>query len=290
MASRSATVGLVAGAGTLPLLLARRLRAQGRRVAAAAIEGHADPALNAEVDAIRWVKLGQFKKVLEFLQRQSAGEAVFIGGIGKSSLWRIRPDALAIRLALRLPNLHDDVLLRAIAGEVERLGVVVRGVTDFLPELLAPPGVMTARAPSPEEWEEIRFGWFCAKELGRLDIGQGVVVRQKVVVAVEAMEGTDAMIARAGGLLSGGLTLGRRTGPSGVLIKTAKPQQDHRLDLPTIGARTIEGLIRAGIRTAAVEAGAVMVVDPQTALALADRHEMAVVALSDGPDGGWPAE
>ncbi|MBF0153124.1 MAG: UDP-2,3-diacylglucosamine diphosphatase LpxI [Magnetococcales bacterium] len=267
-----ARVGLVAGSGQLPLIFARALRQSGRHsLVAVAHHKETDPALAGMVDGLLWVRLGQFGRILDYLARQGVAEVVFAGGITKTGIWHARPDGVALRLVTRLRHWHDDLLLRAVAELVESRGFKVRGVTDYLSDLLVPPGPLTRCVPSAAQWSDIRFGWQAAKELGRLDIGQGVVVRDKCVVAVEAMEGTDAMICRAGHL----------SGGRGVLVKVAKPIQDRRLDLPTIGPGTVAAMAAARLPVLVVEAGGVILLDPTTTLALADRHRLAIVATTD---------
>ncbi|OSM05168.1 LpxI family protein [Magnetofaba australis] len=262
-------IGIIAGNGALPLILADKLRADGHRVVAVGHEGETDPELAQRVDGFAWVKLGKFKTILKHLAKWRATEAVMCGGIAKSSIWRVRPDALALRMALSLRTLHDDVLLRAIAQILEDHGMTLRGPAEIAPSLLAPAGVLTRRQPTPEQWEDIHFGFEMASRLGEFDIGQGVVTRQRVVVAVEAVEGTDAMIARAGTLCRG----------DGALVKVCKPGQDLRLDLPTIGSRTIENLHAARIPALGIEAGRTLIMDLADTLALADRYGMTLVAL-----------
>lgn len=278
----NARVGLVAGSGQLPLLFARAMRreSESRLVAIVAHEGESDPALAACADHLLWVKLGQFERILSFLREHGARDLVLVGGIRKSTIWRARPDRLALGMVFKrlVGGMDDDRLLRAVAAELEERGFCLRSVTDFMPELLAPRGVLSRREPSEAEWADIRHGWRAAKGLGALDIGQGVVVRRGMVVAAEAMEGTDAMLARAGGLLDA-----RGWGWSGegsaVFVKVVKPMQDRRLDLPTIGPGTLESMIKAGIRVAAVEAGGAMIVDPEATRSVADRHGLVLVGI-----------
>lgn len=268
-----ACIGLIAGNGDLPLIFAREVKGRlGIRLVAAAHRRETNPELASLVDDLRWFHLGQFGKILRFLGSSGADQVVMAGGIVKSRIWDVRPDALALKLAMRLGTLDDDTLLRGVAGLLEEAGIRVRAPTDFVADLYAREGNLTRRSPTPAQWEELRHAWRAAKELGRLDIGQGVVVKQRAVVAVEAMEGTDAMIQRAGSLTCGG----------GVMVKVSKPQQDRRLDMPTIGPRTMESLSRAGIEVLAIEAGSTIILDPQVTLGAADRLGLVVVALRDG--------
>lgn len=290
-------IGLIAGNGRLPLIFAQAL---GRRVAvetalsstpagappshperkeplgvvAIGHEGETEASLAEWVEDFRWVRLGQFKRILDFFLRHNVKWVVMAGGITKSRIWRARPDFLALKMVLGLRHLHDDLLLRTATTILEEYGFILKSVTDFVPELLAPAGVLSRRQPTQEEWVDIRFGWWAAKSLGRLDIGQGVVVRQKVVVAVEAMEGTDAMILRAGPLAFGKGWAGKR---GGVLVKVAKPIQDHRLDLPTIGPNTMKQLHQASIPVVAIEAGGTIILDPKETCAMADRFNLVFI-------------
>ncbi|MEO5348452.1 MAG: UDP-2,3-diacylglucosamine diphosphatase LpxI [Magnetococcus sp. YQC-3] len=270
-------IGLIAGSGRLPILFAQALR--GQRVVAVGHRGETDPALAEWVEELGWVHLGQFQKILDFLLRHRVKWVVMAGGITKSRIWHVRPDFLALKMVLGLLHRHDDLLLRSAAAILEEQGFLLKSVTDFVPEFFAPEGVLSRRQPTPEEWEDIRFGWWAAKELGRLDIGQGVVVRQKMVAAVEAMEGTDAMILRAGPLIAGRGWGGGASG--GVVVKVAKPIQDRRLDLPTIGPDTMRRMEQAGIGVMAVEAGGAMILEPEETCALADRFNLVLVGCRE---------
>ncbi|MEO5366887.1 MAG: UDP-2,3-diacylglucosamine diphosphatase LpxI [Magnetococcus sp. WYHC-3] len=261
-------LGMVAGGGRLPTILAESLaRNGGPPLAVVALRGEADPALQRHAAHWGWVHPGQFRKTLTLLRRFGAREVVLAGRVRKVRLWNLRPDTLALRMALGLRHTQDDHLLRAVAGVFESHGVRVRGVGELLPSLLAPAGVLTRREPTAQQWQDVRFGWNMARALGTLDIGQGVVVRGGTVVAVEALEGTDAMLARAGALCPG----------QGVFVKTCKPQQDRRLDLPAVGPETLRALAAATIPVLAVEAGGVLLLDLEETLALAERHGIAVV-------------
>lgn len=297
MAGQRGRVGLIAGSGRLPLLFAQALSAhapEGRavddvaggfgapfhldeapipEVVAVGHEGETDAALIPLVASFRWVRLGQFRRIVDFFLRHEVRWVVMAGGITKSRIWRARPDFLALKMVLNMRHMHDDLLLRTAASMLEVYGFGLKSVTDFVPELLASHGVLSRRRPTSGEWADVRFGWQAAKALGRLDIGQGVVVRHKMVAAVEAMEGTDAMIQRAGPLIAGKGWAGRSRG-GGVLVKVSKPMQDRRLDLPTVGPNTMRRLHQAGLSVIAIEAGGTMIVEPEETCALADRFNL----------------
>ncbi|MBF0123703.1 MAG: UDP-2,3-diacylglucosamine diphosphatase LpxI [Magnetococcales bacterium] len=259
----------------MPILFAQQMRRSGGvALVAVAHRGETDAALAEWVDQLLWVHLGQFQRIIQFLAEQRVEQVVMLGGINKTRIWRIRPDALALRLVTRLRHLHDDLLLRAIAQEFEQRGMRVRGIGELIPQLLAPPGCLTQRQPTMAQWIDIRIGWHAARQLGQLDIGQGVVIHDRVIVAVEAIEGTDAMIRRAGALVSH---------PS-VCVKVAKPIQDERLDLPTVGPNTIEALHQAGIDVLAIEAGRTLILDLATTIQMADRYGMVLFGCT-GKEG-----
>ncbi|MBF0357422.1 MAG: UDP-2,3-diacylglucosamine diphosphatase LpxI [Magnetococcales bacterium] len=283
-------IGLIAGSGQLPLVFAQALfdrstanHGKSREdypLFVAAHEGEADPAIEQIATAVKWVKLGQFKKIIHFMLQNRVEWIVMAGGITKTNVWKIRPDSMALSIAISLKSLHDDQLLRAVAKKLEQHGFTLGSITDFVPDLLTPPGALTKKGPDQNQWKDIRFGWHAAKELGRLDIGQGVVVKKGVVVSVEAMEGTDAMLKRTGALISGSAKSWTQK-DSAILIKTAKPQQDHRLDLPTIGPETIENVHKAGIRVVAIEANATMILEPETTVRLADKYNIILLGCTE---------
>ncbi|MBF0109235.1 MAG: UDP-2,3-diacylglucosamine diphosphatase LpxI [Magnetococcales bacterium] len=274
-------LGLIAGNGVLPLLFIKKIVTESSRtVVVAAHRGETDPRVQDQVSDLLWVTLGQFKKIIRFFKDRGVRELVLAGGISKTAIWKVRPDTMALKLVWRLKHLHDDHLLRAIAVELERCGLQVRSVTDYLPQLLAPVGVLSRKVPDEAVWEDIRIGWRAAKVLGGLDIGQGVVVKKKVVVAVEAMEGTDAMLRRAGELVAGARNSWAGRGAV-VLVKTCKPGQDLRLDLPTVGPGTITGMQTAGVSVLAIEGGRTLLLDPEQTLAMVDQNGQIFVSCDE---------
>ncbi|MBF0347732.1 MAG: UDP-2,3-diacylglucosamine diphosphatase LpxI [Magnetococcales bacterium] len=274
-------IGLIAGNGMLPLLFVKTVaKESAKSVVVAAHRGETDRSIGDLVDDVLWVTLGQFKKIIKYFKEKNVRDLVLVGGISKSAIWRVRPDTMALKLVWQLGHLHDDHLLRGIADALAEHGFCVRSVTDYLPQLLAPVGVLSLRHPDPELWEDIRLGWRAAKVLGALDIGQGVVVKKKVVVAVEAVEGTDAMMRRAGELVRGARKTWAGRGEV-VLVKTSKPGPDLRLDLPTVGPVTVEKMRAAGISVLAIEGGKTILLDPEWTLREVNRHGQILVACDE---------
>lgn len=265
-----ATIGLIAGGGRFPLLLAESARAAGHRVVAVAHVNQTDKDLEPLVAACTWVKLGQFGKVLEALKAGGAEGVVMLGGITKARFFRdAMLDGLGVKLLAQVAVRSDDNLLRTFARFLEEQGMPVVDPTPYLADRLAPEGVLGRHQPTEEEWADARFGLELARAVGRLDLGQTVVVRQRCGVAVEALEGTDACIRRGGELAKEGA----------VVVKAVKPHQDRRFDLPAVGPDTIDTMREAGCRVLAVEAGATLVMDQTEMIRRADRAKIAVVGL-----------
>jgi DUF1009 family protein len=266
-------IGLIAGGGQFPLLFSEKARQRGLSVFTVAHLKESDPDLARFADAIEWVHLGQVGRILKFFKRHRVADTVMMGTINKTRIFSdVRPDTKAIALfAAMANNTHDDRLLSAFAAVLEKAGIRVRPSTFLLPEMLAPEGCWTRRQPSKGEMNDIRFGWPVAKEVGRLDIGQCVVVAGGSVTAVEAIDGTDATILRGGRLAKG----------TAVVVKVCKPTQDTRFDVPAVGVQTIETMKAAGVRALAIEAGKAVVFDRPEMIALADRLKIAVVALKE---------
>jgi DUF1009 family protein len=268
-------IGLIAGGGQFPIIFAQKARANGYQVIAAAYRNEADATLESVVDAQEWFHLGQVKRLLRFFHRQGVTQTVMLGTIRKTRLFTdVKPDIKALALVAGMRHTHDDGILRAFAGLLEKEGIHVRASTFLVPELLAPAGIWTRRKPSRDERKDMALGWKIAKEIGRLDIGQCIVVGGGSVVAVEAVDGTDATITRGGGLAKG----------EAVVVKVCKPNQDTRFDIPAIGLTTIETMRAAGARALAVEAGKAVAFDREEMVAAADRYGMVVVALTGRDD------
>ncbi len=263
-------IGLIAGSGQFPLIFARKARAKGYRVYAVAYVNEADPRLAEVVDAVEWLHLGQVKRLIRFLKSHDVSTTVMMGAIRKTRMFTdVRPDMKAIALIAGMKHTHDDALLRAFARTLEKEGIQVAAATFLLPELLATEGCWTRRRPNRSERADTEIGLKLAREIGRLDIGQCVVVGGGTVLAVEAIEGTDAAIRRGAGLGDGKV----------VVVKICKPNQDVRFDVPAIGAGTIETMAAAGAAVLAVEAGRAVVFDREEMVRLADEAGIAVVAV-----------
>ena len=264
-------IGLVAGSGQFPIIFAKAAVEKGHEVFAVAHVNETDPALESHVSVISWVHLGQLKRIIRFFSRQGVRNVVMMGGITKTRMFTdVRPDMKAISLIAGMRHTHDDGILRAFAGVLEKEGITVCASTFLLPDLLAPEGCWTRRKPSRDEKADIALGWRLAKEIGRLDIGQCLVVGGGSVLAVEAIDGTDATIERGAGLGKG----------TAVVVKVCKPNQDFRFDVPAIGVETIRTMDRAGARVLAVEAGKAVVFDREEMIARADDRGITIVALA----------
>ncbi|MEW6324537.1 MAG: UDP-2,3-diacylglucosamine diphosphatase LpxI [Nitrospirota bacterium] len=264
-------LGIIAGNGRFPLLVAEEARKQGWWVVAVAHQGETLPELEPLVDELEWIRVGQIGRMINRFQSSGVRDVVMAGGIKKTRLFtEARPDLRALALLAKLRTKDDDAILRGLADELERSGLVVGDSMQYLTSLLAAAGPMGARRPTAEEQKDIEYGREMAKEIGRLGIGQCVVVKQHVVLAVEAIEGTDEAIRRGGRLANGGA----------VVVKVSKPGQDRRFDLPTIGPGTIAVMAEAGAAVIAVEAGGSLLLDRAALLRDADRANIAVVGVA----------
>ena len=274
------TIGLLAGSGRFPILFAEAARRQGLQVACVGIRYEAPEELRALCASFELVGVSKLGAMIRAFKRQEVKQIVMAGKVTKSVMytpWRfvqLAPDLRMVRFwygRLRGDKRDDSILLGVIA-EFEEDGMTFASALDYCPELLVKEGVLTRRAPTGAELKDIEFGWSLAKEMGRLDVGQSVAVKERAALAIEAIEGTDRCIERAGQLCrAGGWTL----------VKVAKPQQDMRFDVPTIGTSTIENLHKARARVLAIEADKTIVIDQPEVVALADRYGLTIVALPD---------
>lgn len=263
-------IGLIAGSGQFPVIFAKSAREKGYSVYAAAYRGEADESLKRHVDHVEWFHLGQVKRLIKYFHQNTVTQAVMMGAIRKTRLFTdVKPDIKAIAMMATMRHTHDDGILRAFAGVLEKEGITIQSSTFLLPELLAPAGLWTRRKPSKSENKDIELGWNVAKEIGRLDIGQCVVVGGGSILAVEAVDGTDATILRGGRLGQG----------EAVVVKVCKPTQDTRFDVPAVGLQTIETMHACKVCALAVEAGKAVVFDREELIQTADRYGIAIVAL-----------
>lgn len=266
-------VGLIAGSGQFPLLFANAARQASVRVLAVGFDGETDPSLAKYVDEFHMLKLGQLNRLVQTFRKADVTHAAMAGAINKTRMYtKIRPDWRAVRFLSKLRNAKDDSLLRALATELESEGILIQPSTIFLPELLAPEGVLTRRKPNRRERTDIAFGWALAKAIGRLDIGQCLVVKHQAVLAVEGIDGTDATIMRGGRLCREGA----------VVVKVSKPNQDLRFDVPAAGSDTIETMKRVNARVLVVEAGKTVIFDREKMIDMADEAGISIIARQDG--------
>lgn len=266
------TLGLIAGGGQFPLIAADAARKRGIRMVAVAHQGETDPALSDKVDEVVWIRLGQLGHLIKALKKRGVSKALLAGTITKRKMFEnIRPDLKGMAIMSRLAVFHDDDILRAVADELAKDGIEIVSSTIYLTDLFATPGFLTRKKPTRAEQEDIRFGWKIAKELGRLDIGQCVVVRRKTVLALEAIEGTNETILRGG-------RLGKE---KTVVVKVSKPNQDLRFDVPAVGLDTVRVMAGVGASVLAVEAGKTLIFDKREMIKYADRIGISVVALED---------
>ncbi len=264
-------VGLIAGGRQFPVLVAQGVKAKGLRLVVAGFSGHTNPEVYPLADAHRELKLGQLAKLLDFLKEQRVRQVVMAGTINKPGVLDIRHfDARAVKVLLSLPGKGDDAILRAVSSLLEAEGMELVSPQAYAQGLGTPLGVLTRRAPDEREWADLRRGAMLAREMGRLDIGQGVVLREGIVAAVEALEGTDAAIRR-------GCELG---GPGCVVVKMLKPSQEERVDLPSVGPDTVRELARGKGTCLGVEAGKSLFFDLEAAVEAADRAGIAIVGLA----------
>lgn len=264
-------IGLIAGNGRFPIIFAENAKKIGLQVIAVAHIGETISDISRLADKIFWIRVGELGKIIKIFKGEGVSDVVMAGGIKKTRLFtEIRPDLRSLLLLARLKDNNDDGILRGVASELEREGITVRESTLYLSALLAQNGLMTSRKPTKDEMADIEFGWRIAKEIGRYDIGQCIVVKKKTVLAVEAVDGTDETIRRGGRLGKEG----------GVVIKACKPQQDLRFDIPAIGTNTISAMIEVSAAVLAVEAGKTILLDKEDVIRKAEEGNISIIGVA----------
>jgi len=266
-------LGLISGMGELPMAIAAEASSKGYSVFAVGLAQLADPALESFVHELRMINVGKLGEVIDYLKKSGVKEVVMAGKVPKALLYKskISPDLRAIRLLFSLKDRSDDSIMLGIAKELKKDGIILLNTTDFSTQLLTPEGVLTVNRPSDEDWKDIIFGWKIAKEMGRLDIGQTVVIKNQAVMAVEAIEGTDEAIRRGGRLGGGGA----------VVVKVSKPQQDMRFDVPVVGLETLRTMREAEATVLAVEAEKSILLGRERLLKEANAAGISVVGFTD---------
>jgi UDP-2,3-diacylglucosamine hydrolase len=262
------TLGIIAGNGVYPLLLAESARAAGvKRVVAAAFTDETDPKLAKGVDKIEWLRVGQLSLLLSFFREENLKSVIMAGQIAPKNLFELRPDWKALLLLARLKRRNAESIFAAIADELTKIGIEMLPATTFLDQFVAPRGLIAGPKLSRRQEQDIEFGWGIAKEISRLDIGQTIVVKNGTVLAVEAFEGTNEALRRGG-------ALGRK---DAILVKVAKPNQDMRFDVPVIGTETVRIAAEVGVRVIAVEAGKTLLLEKDSLVEFAGRSNISIV-------------
>ena len=269
--SNASRLGLIAGNSRFPLIFIEAAQREKISLVVVAHHGETPPEIADLIPDITWVHVGELGKIISTFQTAGATQAVMAGGIHKSgALTNIQPDERGLAFISRLPSLKDDVILRGVAQELESEGITVVESTRFLSSLLPQPGILTKTEPNEQQWQDIHFGFAVARDIGRWDIGQSVVVKRGAVIAVEGIEGTSAAIQRGGEL----------GGPGTIVVKVSKPQQDLRFDVPAVGPDTITTMQHVQAVVLALEAGKTLMIDKEEFLRCADICGISVVALT----------
>ena len=264
------TFGLIAGNGQFPFLVVEGARKQGASLAVVAIKEETDPKIEQIAEKVIWVGIGQLGKMISFFKSENVSRAMMAGQVRHVQIFSgSLPDLRMIKMLWNLPQRNTDALIGGVAGEMSKEGIELIDSTYFIQDQLAPEGILTKRQPNETERGNIEYGLRVANEIARLDLGQTIVVRAKACVAVEAMEGTDAVIRRAGELTRGKLTV----------IKVAKPNQDMRFDVPVVGVPTIQTMIEAGATCLCLTARKTLIFDKEEMLALANQNRISIVVV-----------
>jgi UDP-2,3-diacylglucosamine hydrolase len=261
--------GLIAGNGKFPFMVVEGARRAGVSLSVAAIREETDPEIERVAERVQWIGIGQLGRMIRFFKSEGVERAIMAGQVKHVQIFsRAIPDARMLKLLLRLPKRNTDALIGGVADELSSEGIELIDSTYFLQDYLPSAGSLTRRAPDQREREDIDYGLEIAREIARLDLGQTIVIRAKACVAIEAMEGTDETIRRAGQLAKGRLTV----------VKVAKPDQDMRFDVPVIGIPTIETMQAAGATCLCLTAGKTLIFDRDDTISLANKYKIALVA------------
>lgn len=268
-------IGIIAGSGMLPVTLAHFLQKKGEKVFVVSLKGHADKNLFSSDILLKEVRLGAVGKTFHLLRKHKVEEIVFIGGVKRPSLKEVYPDlrGFSFLTKLTLKALGDDGLLRLIISEVEKEGFRVKGIQELMPDVLVPAGVLTHISPKKTDLIDIERARGVAKLLGQADVGQAVIVQQGMVLSVEGIEGTKELIKRTKSL--------KRKGGGGVLYKAVKPNQEKRIDMPTIGPETVQSVFDSGLVGIAVDAGNILLAEPEKTIALANKLNIFIVGVDE---------
>ena len=275
--------GLIAGNGRFPFMVVAGARRAGVSLSVAAIREETDPELEREVERLTWVGIGQLGKMIRFFKGEGVEKAIMAGQVKHLQIFsRAVPDARMLKMLLTLPRRNTNSLIGAVAAELASEGIDLIDSTYFLQDYLPTVGNLTNRKPNAAERADVEYGLEIAREMAALDLGQTIVVRGKACVAIEAMEGTDETIRRAGDLLRGGRQTPKKlrlTSGSLTVLKLSKPDQDMRFDVPVVGIPTIETMIAAGATCLCTSAGKTLMFDRDEMLAMANKHKLAIVAV-----------
>lgn len=267
------TLGLITGIGNLPKAVASEAKKMGYKVVAIAIQPPADESIRPFVDDFHKINIGRFGGLISLLKKLSIKNAVMAGKIPKSILYThkssLLPDLKAVKLLFSIRNRSDDTIMKAVVRELEKNGIKIHKTTAFTKNLLAHEGVLTRKKPTRDDLQDIEFGWDIAKKMGELDIGQTVVIKNKAVMAIEAIEGTDEAVKR-GGVLAG---------KDAVVIKVSKPRQDMRFDVPVVGIETLNSMKKSGARVLAVESEKCIIIEKENFLKEANKSGIVVVGI-----------
>jgi hypothetical protein len=272
-------IGLIAGVGRLPVEFARAARGMGVHVIGVGVLPEVDPELAQVTHTYENINIAKLDRIFKVFKREKVTEITLLGKITKELVYAHRelPDLRVLKIFSRIKNFSDDTLTLALVEELAAEGITVLDQTELLRPLMPAAGVLTNRKPTEAELADMRFGLNMAKKIGGLDIGQTVVVKNRAIMAVEAIEGTDACIRRGGQLGRGGVTV----------AKSAKPKQDMRFDVPGVGPDTLDSMIEAGAVALVIEAGKTLVVDRETMVAKADQHGITIVAMAGDEAGAY---